>query len=213
MLSAPGAAHITRRPFREKPLARAKPTVSTADQLFRHHKHEVKPPNRRNMSGICGKLQCGILETAGICGYSRFGTQERYETPSIFRAIFRNTKFSNTSYIPKDIPEYLGKAKTDGPKSILFMSRRNTVPRRPPPQRIPPQVGPPYREPEHSSVRLILPFRLHRRRQAWKKDPTAAKGRNSMLRDRMAVCSSRYVRTMSSHSQSGRVRVPEITLV
>ena len=97
--------------FREKPLSRAKPTVSTADQLFRHHKHEVKPPSRRNMSGICGKLQCGILETAGICGYSRFGTQERCETPSIFRGIFRNTKLSNTSYIPKDIPEYLRMAK------------------------------------------------------------------------------------------------------
>ena len=54
-------------------LSHAKPTVNTADQLLRHHKHEVKPPNRRNMSGICGKLQCGILETAGICGYSRFG--------------------------------------------------------------------------------------------------------------------------------------------
>ena len=37
------------RPFREKPLSHAKPTVNTADQLFRHHKHEVKPPNRRNM--------------------------------------------------------------------------------------------------------------------------------------------------------------------
>ena len=93
------------RPFREKPLSRAKPTVSTADQLFRHHKHEVKPPNRRNMSGICGKLQCGIPETAGICGYSRFGIYERCETPSIFRGIFRNTKLSNTSYIPKEIPE------------------------------------------------------------------------------------------------------------
>ena len=103
------------RPFREKPLSRAKPTVSTADQLFRHHKHEVKPRSRRNMSGICGKLQCGILETAGICGYSRFGTQERCETPSIFRGIFRNTKLSNTSYIPKDIPEYLRNAKPRAP--------------------------------------------------------------------------------------------------
>ena len=48
-------------------------------------------------------------------------------------------------------------AATDGPKFILFMSRRNIVPRRPPQQQIPPQVGPPYREPEHSSVRLVLP--------------------------------------------------------
>ena len=110
---AKGASeHVFARPFREKPLSRAKPTVSTADQLFRHHKHEVKPPSRRNMSGICGKLQCGILETARICGYSRFGTQERCETPSIFRGIFRNTKLSNTSCIPKDIPEYLRKANS-----------------------------------------------------------------------------------------------------
>ena len=37
------------RCFCEKPLSHAKATVNTADQLFRHHKHEVKPPNRRNM--------------------------------------------------------------------------------------------------------------------------------------------------------------------
>ena len=50
------------------------------------------------------------VTTAGISSYSRLERWDSSPGPSIFRGIFRNTKFSNTSYIPKEIPEYLGKA-------------------------------------------------------------------------------------------------------
>ena len=53
----------------------------------------------------------------------------RCETPSIFRGIFRNTKLSNTSYIPREIPEYRRRANPRAPS--------------PPASRLPPARLPP----------------------------------------------------------------------
>ena len=50
-------------------------------------------------------------ETAGISTYSGLERWDSSPGPSIFRGIFRNTKFWRTLYIPKEIPEYLAKAK------------------------------------------------------------------------------------------------------
>ena len=47
------------------------------------------------------------VTNAGISSYSGLERWDSSPGPSIFRGIFRNTKLSNTSYIPKEIPEYL----------------------------------------------------------------------------------------------------------
>ena len=51
------------------------------------------------------------VTNAGISSYSGLERWDSSPGPSIFRGIFRNTKFWRTLYIPKEIPEYLVDAK------------------------------------------------------------------------------------------------------
>ena len=63
--------------------------------------------NRRN-GGICLEYMLDeTVTTAGISSYSGLERLDSSPGPSIFRGIFRNTKFWRTLYIPKEIPEYL----------------------------------------------------------------------------------------------------------
>ena len=68
----------------------------------------TKSPKRRDNAW---NMQDETVINAGISSYSGLERWDSSPGPSIFRGIFRNTKLSNTSYIPKDIPEYLAKAK------------------------------------------------------------------------------------------------------
>ena len=90
------------RPFREKPLSHAKPTVNTADQLFRHHKHEVKPPNRRNMWEIAVR------------------NPRNGRNMWIF-PIWNIGKMRNTLYIPRNIPEH------EVVKHLLYSERNSGI--------------------------------------------------------------------------------------
>ena len=60
-----------------------------------------------------------IVTTAGISSYSGLERWDSSPGPSIFRGIFRNTKFWRTLYIPKDIPEYLVDAKVGGGGGVV----------------------------------------------------------------------------------------------
>ena len=57
-------------------------------------------------------MQDEAVTNAGISSYSGLERWDCSPGPSIFRGIFRNTKFWRTLYIPKDIPEYLVDAKS-----------------------------------------------------------------------------------------------------
>ena len=117
--------------FREKPLSHAKPTVNTADQLFRHHKHEVKPPNRRNMWEIAVRNPRNgrNMWIFPIWNIERCETPSIFprscQTPLIFRKKFRNNverlKLSSLFFFSFFLPFLFF---SSSPVSTLPFSRR-----------------------------------------------------------------------------------------
>ena len=97
------------RAFRKKSTHRAKSSYPRCQHSCSEIISATKPPKRRNMPG---NMRDETVTTAGISSYSGLERWDSSPGPSIFRGIFRNTKFWRTLYIPKEIPEYLAKANT-----------------------------------------------------------------------------------------------------